>query len=883
MAASNLDVFEACHERLQHCARATRCTILTKVAFSQGTSTYVLVFYRNIIAAVVLLPVALAVERKTAPPLSLKVSLKLFVHALCGMESFKLKMCHGIVKISGIVFCAVGVSVLALYQGPDLKSFIKHHLFSHTNRVGTHSSRNWILGIFLQFLATLMWALWAVLQGPLLEEYPSKLLNTTLQIVFSAVQSFFMALVLERDFSRWKLGFDIGLVAIIYCGIVVSAISFYMQIWIIDKRGPVFLCMTVPLTLVITIILELLIGEAVTLGSIISGALMVVGLYTVLLGKRIEEEGISSQGGMQIVTKFAFNEGMSTSVFVFYRHVIAILFLVPVAFVLERKTAPPLTFKVISGAINIYSLGLSYASATSSSAIFNLLPAVAFILALLMKMESLNLKRINGIAKVSGVVLCIVGVIILAFYQGPELKSFNHHHLFRTSTVYAAATSHPATTWILGIFLTTLSTTCWALWTVLQGPMLEVYPSKLLNTTIQIVFATIQCFFIALAIERDFSRWKLHLDMGLIAVIYSGVLVSGVAYYMQVWVIDKSGPVFLAMTMPITLLVTIMLSSFVLGEAVTLGSIISGVVMVGGLYCVLWAKKSEQAAISKQQMGLLHAIKAVSPDCAQRIAGSVNIYGLGLSYSSATSSSAISNLLPVLAFFLAVLMGMESLNLKRIHGIAKVFGVLFSIVGVIILAFYQGPELKSLNLQHLSSRNVVPTGSTAYTTKAWTSGIFLTVLSTTSWALWTVLQGLMLEVYPSKLLNTTIQMVFATIQCFFIALAVERDFSRWKLGLDAGLIAVIYSGALVSGLAYYMQVWVIDKSGPVFLAMTMPITLIVTIVLSSFVLGEAVTLGSIISGVVMVGGLYCVLWAKKAEQAIASKEEATLPVQATQV
>lgn len=82
----------------------------------------------------------------------------------CRMESFKLKMCHGIVKISGIVFCAVGVSVLALYQGPDLKSFIKHHLFSHTNRVGTHSSRNWILGIFLQFLATLMWALWAVLQ-----------------------------------------------------------------------------------------------------------------------------------------------------------------------------------------------------------------------------------------------------------------------------------------------------------------------------------------------------------------------------------------------------------------------------------------------------------------------------------------------------------------------------------------------------------------------------------------------------------------------------------------------------------------------------------------------------------------------------------------------
>ncbi|XP_062184694.1 WAT1-related protein At5g64700-like [Phragmites australis] len=322
----------------------------------------------------------------------------------------------------------------------------------------------------------------------------------------------------------------------------------------------------------------------------------------------------SIYGGMQIVTKDAFNEGMSTSVFVFYRHATAILFLVPVAFVLERKTAPPLSFKVslklfahslygISGAINIYSLGLSYASATSSSAIFNLLPVVAFFLSVLLGMESLNLKRFHGIAKVSGVVFCVAGVIVLAFYQGLELKSFNHHRLFHhIYNSHAGVTSHPTWTWILGIFLTTLSTASWALWTVLQGPMLQAYPSKLLNTTVQMIFATIQCFFIALAAERDFSRWKLGLDVGLIAVIYSGILVSGVAYYMQVWVIDKSGPVFLAMTMPITLLVTIMLSSFLLGEAVTLGSVLGGVIMVGGLYCVLWAKRAEQIDVSKQQM-----------------------------------------------------------------------------------------------------------------------------------------------------------------------------------------------------------------------------------------------------------------------------------------
>uniref|UniRef100_A0A453DHG9 WAT1-related protein n=1 Tax=Aegilops tauschii subsp. strangulata TaxID=200361 RepID=A0A453DHG9_AEGTS len=247
--------------------------ILTKVAFNQGTSTYVLVFYRHLIGTMFLLPIAFAIERKTAPRLSYKVCLKLFVHALygmsaslniscvglnyasatsasavlnllpvltfflallLGMESLQLKSFHGIVKVSGIVICAAGVTVLALYQGPELKSIVHHPIFRHPSRVDTHPSRSWILGILLQSLATVMFALWTVFQGPLLEEYPSMLLNTSLQIVFATVQSFFMALVMERDFSRWKLGLDVGLVAIIYCVSIRSP----------SACGPVFLAMT---------------------------------------------------------------------------------------------------------------------------------------------------------------------------------------------------------------------------------------------------------------------------------------------------------------------------------------------------------------------------------------------------------------------------------------------------------------------------------------------------------------------------------------------------------------------------------------------------------------------------------------------------------------
>ena len=51
----------------------------------------------------------------------------------------------------------------------------------------------------------------------------------------------------------------------------------------------------------------------------------------------------------------------------------------------------------------------------------------------------------------------------------------------------------------------------------------------------------------------------------------------------------------------------------------------------------------------------------------------------------------------------------------------------------------------------------------------------------------------MLKDYPNKLVTTTIQCLFGAIQSFIIAVVAERDFSKWRLGLDIGLLAVLYS------------------------------------------------------------------------------------------
>ncbi|XP_078157143.1 WAT1-related protein At5g64700-like isoform X3 [Carex rostrata] len=214
---------------------------------------------------------------------------------------------------------------------------------------------------------------------------------------------------------------------------------------------------------------------------------------------------MTSYAGAQILSKAAFNRGVDTFVFTFYRTAFGSLFLIPIALLLERKKVPPLSLKVsfkifmqalygIAAPTNLFMLGLKFSNTTPTSALFNLIPVTTFVLALLFGMEKVNLKRLHGIMKVTGVLLCFAGVVVLAFYSGPELKPINHHHI----NLYHANPSHDhgnsrhySNRWALGVLYMTLATTCWSLWQVFQGPLLKDYPSKLLNASLQSIFGYI--------------------------------------------------------------------------------------------------------------------------------------------------------------------------------------------------------------------------------------------------------------------------------------------------------------------------------------------------------------------------------------------------------
>nr|CAB3498625.1 unnamed protein product [Digitaria exilis] len=276
--------------------------------------------------------------------------------------------------------------------------------------------------------------------------------------------------------------------------------------------------------------------------------------------------------GMFVISKAAFNQGMNTYVFIFYRQAAGSLLLLPLA-LLQRKNARTVSSRVlvklffcaligITLGVNLYHVSLRFTSATVASAADSCMPALTFFLAVLLRMENVKLRSSSGIAKVTGVAFCLAGVFTIAFFSGPSMSPVNHHRAFKSETqTPGSKAAVPKGAWVL-----------------------KEYSDKMVMTVVQCLFSTVQSFVVAVVAERDFSQWKLRFD---------GFMVTGVSYYLQTWCIEMRGPMFLAAWTPICFVFTIFCSSFFLGEIVHLGSIVGGVLLVASLYTMLWGQIKE--------------------------------------------------------------------------------------------------------------------------------------------------------------------------------------------------------------------------------------------------------------------------------------------------
>ncbi|XP_019175414.1 PREDICTED: protein WALLS ARE THIN 1-like [Ipomoea nil] len=314
--------------------------------------------------------------------------------------------------------------------------------------------------------------------------------------------------------------------------------------------------------------------------------------------------------GFHVVSRAALNMGMSKIVFAIYRNILAFLLLLPFAYFLEKKNRPRLTWNFavqffllaivgITANQGFYLLGLDNTSPTFASAIQNSVPAITFVLAAILRIETVRLNRKDGISKVAGTFLCVCGATVITLYKGPTIYSpTTHHPSLQKIPARLALGDASGKNWTLGCVFLIGHCLSWASWLVLQAPVLKKYPARLSVTSYQCLFGVLQFLAIAAVFERDAEKWHINTGAELFSVFYAGVVASGIAFAVQIWCIDRGGPVFVAVYQPVQTLVVAIVASVALGEEFYLGGIIGAVLIIIGLYFVLWGK-SEEAKFAK--------------------------------------------------------------------------------------------------------------------------------------------------------------------------------------------------------------------------------------------------------------------------------------------
>lgn len=313
--------------------------------------------------------------------------------------------------------------------------------------------------------------------------------------------------------------------------------------------------------------------------------------------------------GMYIICMVAFKHGMSHWVLVVYRHAVATLVMAPFAFFVERKIRPKLTLRVFLKIValgflepvldqNLYYVGMKSTSATFASAFVNVLPAVTFIMAIIFRLETVNLKKIPSLAKVIGTAITVSGAMVMTLYKGPiiNILFYTHGGGHHSSTNASSDQQH----WVTGIITLISCIFGWSGFFIVQSMTLKEYPAELSLTALVCLMGMIESGIVALIFERNMSAWAISFDSRFLAAAYSGVVCSAIAYYMQSVVNKIRGPVFVTSFSPLSMVITAVLGAIVLAEQIHLGSLVGATVIVLGLYSVIWGKSKELAAANAE-------------------------------------------------------------------------------------------------------------------------------------------------------------------------------------------------------------------------------------------------------------------------------------------
>ncbi|KAH9331640.1 hypothetical protein KI387_003748, partial [Taxus chinensis] len=227
---------------------------------------------------------------------------------------------------------------------------------------------------------------------------------------------------------------------------------------------------------------------------------------------------------------------------------------------------------------------------------------------------------------------------------------------------------------------------------------------------------------------------------------------------------------------------------------------------------------------------------------------------------------------------------MEKVDIKCGHSRFKMIGTVICVCGAMAMSFLHGPALSDLwpfAVPQAHSQNIIPGFLHEGNSEKRIRGCIYLVSAVIilSWCM--IIQAGTLNKYPAPLSLTAITGFLGSIQTAVLITALDKGVYTSSWFLDwSGIATVMFGGIVVNALCLALQLWCIQKRGPVFVATFSPVSTVCSAILSSIFLNETLHLGSVIGVFLIFGGLYMVLWGKSkdadadiVEEKILSDEE----------